>query len=111
MILELVDIRIRPGHTGAFDEAIERGVRDVIADAKGFRGFSVNKGVESPDRYILQIFWDSIDDHMVGFRQSDAFTRWRTVVGSYFAREPVMEHFELLCEADGPRARLEIEMR
>lgn len=100
MILELVDIRIHPGQNAAFDEAIARGVRTVIAHAKGFQGFKVNKGIESPERYILQIFWDSVDDHMVDFRQSNAFAQWRAIVGPYFATPPVMEHFDLVCKSE-----------
>ena len=74
MILEIADIRVRPGQQAAFDEAIQRGLRTVIAHAKGFQGFKVNKGIESPERYILQIFWDTLEDHTVGFRESPAFT-------------------------------------
>jgi heme-degrading monooxygenase HmoA len=99
MILELVDIRIHPGQNAAFDEAIARGVRNVIAHAKGFQGFKVNKGIENPERYILQIFWDSVDNHMVGFRQSEAFAQWRAIVGPYFASPPAMEHFDLVCKS------------
>jgi heme-degrading monooxygenase HmoA len=99
MILELVDIRIHPGQNAAFDEAIARGVRNVIAHAKGFQGFKVNKGIENPERYILQIFWDSVDNHMVGFRQSEAFAQWRAIVGPYFASPPTMEHFDLVCKS------------
>ena len=99
MILEHVDIRIHPGQQAAFDEAIQRGVNTVIAHAKGFRGFKVNKCIESPERYILMLFWDSVDDHMVGFRQSPAFAEWRAVVGPFFAAPPVMEHFELLAKS------------
>ena len=47
MILELADIRIHPGQQTAFDEAIERGVRTVIAHAKGFQGYQVFKGIEA----------------------------------------------------------------
>jgi hypothetical protein len=53
MILEMADIRIRPGSQAAFDAAIRRGVETVIAKAIGFRGYKVNRGVESPDRYVL----------------------------------------------------------
>ena len=60
MILELADIRIHPGQNAAFDEAIARGLRDVIAHAKGYRGFKVNKGIESPERYVLQIVWATL---------------------------------------------------
>ncbi len=100
MILEHVDIRIHPGQQAAFDEAIQRGVNTVIAHAKGFRGFKVNKCIESPERYILMLFWDSVDDHMVGFRQSPAFAEWRAIVGPFFASPPVMEHFNLLAKSD-----------
>ena len=99
MILEHVDIHIHPGQQTAFDEAIQRGVNTVIAHAKGFRGFKVNKCIESPERYILMLFWDSVDDHMVGFRLSPAFTEWRAIVGPFFAEPPVMEHFNLLAKS------------
>ena len=96
MILELADIRIAPGQNAAFEEAIERGLRTVISHARGFAGFKVNRGVESPERYILQIFWDTLEDHTVGFRQSEAFAQWRAIVGPFFASPPVVEHFELV---------------
>ena len=60
MILELADIRIHPGQQAAFDEAIERAVRTVIAKAEGFQGHQVHKGIENPERYILQIFWETL---------------------------------------------------
>ena len=99
MILELADIRIQPGQQAAFDAAIERGVTTVIAKAQGYRGYKVNKGIENPERYILQIFWDNLDDHMVGFRQSPAFAEWRAIVGPFFAGPPVVEHFDLVCKS------------
>jgi heme-degrading monooxygenase HmoA len=99
MILELADIRIQPGQQQAFDQAIQQGLATVIAGAKGFQGFKVNKGIESPERYILQIFWDTLEDHTVGFRQSPAFAQWRAIVGPFFASPPVVEHFELLAKS------------
>ena len=99
MILELADIRIHPGQNAAFDEAIARGLRDVISKAQGYKGHSVHKGVESPERYVLQIRWNSIEDHNVGFRQSEAFTQWRAIVGPFFAAPPVVEHFDLVVQS------------
>ena len=99
MILEIADIRIHPGQQSAFDEAIERGLRTVISKAKGCQGFKVNKGIETPERYLLQIFWETLEDHTVGFRQSPAFTEWRAIVGPFFAQPPVVEHFTLLTKS------------
>ena len=99
MILEIADIRIQPGQQAAFDEAIQRGVTTVIAHARGFKGYKVNKGIESPERYVLQIFWDTLEDHTVHFRASPAFPAWRAIVGPFFAAPPVVEHFELLARS------------
>ncbi len=100
MILELADIRIQPGQQTAFDEAIVRGVTTVIAQAQGFRGWKVNKGLETPERYVLQIFWETLEDHTVHFRGGPLFAQWRAIVGPFFAQPPVVEHFTLLGKSD-----------
>ena len=99
MILELADIRIAPGKNAEFEAAIQRGAETVIAHAKGFRGYKVNRGVESPERYVLTIYWDTLENHTVDFRQSPAFAQWRAIVGPFFAAPPVVEHFELVAKS------------
>ena len=96
MILELADFHIAPGQQAAFEEAIQRGIQTVISRAQGFRGAKVNRGIESPERYILQIFWDTLEDHTVHFRGGPLFTEWRAIVGPFFAVPPVVEHFSLV---------------
>jgi heme-degrading monooxygenase HmoA len=99
MILEIVDIRIHPGQQSAFEEALQRGLTGVIGRAKGMRGYKVNKGVESPERYVLQIFWETLEDHTVAFRQGPLFTEWRAIIGPFFATPPHIEHFTLLTKS------------
>lgn len=99
MILELADIRIHPGQNAAFEEAIGRALKTVIRAAKGFQGYKVNRGIENSERYILQIFWDTLEDHTVGFRQSPEFAQWRAIVGPFFAGAPVVEHFDLVAKS------------
>jgi heme-degrading monooxygenase HmoA len=99
MILEVADIRIEPGRQAAFDEAIRRGLDTVISKATGFRGYKVNKGIESPERYLLMIFWETLDNHTVDFRGSAAFGEWRAIVGPFFAQPPQVEHFTLLAKS------------
>lgn len=99
MILELADIRIQPGKQAEFDEAIRRGVEQVISKAKGFQGYQVQKGIESPERYLLMIRWTTLENHTVDFRESPAFQEWRAIVGPYFAAPPAVEHYTLLAES------------
>jgi len=98
MILEVADIRIHPGQQAAFDDAIVRGLK-IVAHAKGFRGYKVNKGVESPERYLLMIFWETLNDHRIGFRESPLFVQWRSIVGPFFAAPPAVEHFTLVSKS------------
>ena len=99
MILEIADIRVVAGKEAEFDAAIQRGVETVASKAKGFRGYKVNKGVESSDRYILMIYWDTLENHTVDFRQGPLFPAWRAIVGPFFAAPPVVEHFTLVAKS------------
>jgi heme-degrading monooxygenase HmoA len=100
MILEHADITITPGKQAEFDEAIQRGLATVLSHAKGFRGFQVHKGIESPERYLLTIHWETLENHTVDFRQGPLFAQWRAIVGPFFAKAPVVEHFVLLAQSD-----------
>ncbi|HWZ48095.1 MAG TPA: antibiotic biosynthesis monooxygenase [Herbaspirillum sp.] len=99
MILELADIRIQSGTQAQFDEAITRAIGLTIAKATGYLGHQVQKGVESPERYLLMVRWNTLDNHIIDFRESPAFTEWRGIVGPFFAAPPTVEHFSLLTES------------
>ncbi len=94
MILEIADLAIRPGSQGEFNAQIERGVRTIISKAAGFRRYEVQQCLETPERYVLMIEWETLENHTVDFRGSAAFTQWREIVGPYFTRPPHVEHFE-----------------
>ena len=96
MILEIADIRIAPGQQAAFEAAIQHGIDTVISKAQGFRTARVQHGIESPERYVLMIEWDTLEDHTVHFRGGELFPQWRAIVGPFFASPPVVEHFNAL---------------
>lgn len=94
MILELADIRIQPGQQVEFEKAAQRGLDTVLSKSKGFHKYEVRHSIESPERYVLLIHWDTLEDHTVGFRNSPAYSEWRAIVGPFFAQPPQVEHFE-----------------
>jgi heme-degrading monooxygenase HmoA len=96
MILEIADIRIQPGQQAAFEKAAQQGLNNVFPKAKGFRGHEVRHSVESPDRYVLLLRWDTLEDHTVGFRGSPLYGEWRGLVAGFFAQPPLVEHFALV---------------
>ena len=94
MVLEIADIHIRPGQQAAFEAAIAQGLHTVLSKSTGFISSSMHKGLESPERYVLQIRWQTLDNHTIDFRESPAFPAWRALVGPFFAEPPVVEHFD-----------------
>lgn len=96
MIIEVADIAVDPEQHDAFAEAIVRGTTSVIAKAKGFIDFNVLHSIESPGRFLLQVQWQTLENHTVDFRQSETFGEWRAIVGGFFIRPPIVEHFEVI---------------
>lgn len=91
MITEIAEIDVIAGHETAFEAAVETA-RPLFAAAAGCRGMELQRSIEVPARYWLLVRWDDVDSHMIGFRQSDAFARWRELVGPHFAGPPRVEH-------------------
>ena len=101
MILKSPTSASPPASKAEFNEAIQRGIEGPwrASKAKGFRGYKVNQGVESPERYVLMIYWDTLENHTVDFRGGPLFAQWRALVGPFFAAPPAVEHFELVAKS------------
>lgn len=96
MILEVAEIQIAPGQQADFEAAIQQGIANVISQARGFVRAEVQHGIESPERYLLLIQWQTLEDHTEHFRGGPLFPQWRAIVGPFFAVPPRVEHFERL---------------
>ena len=94
MILEIADIRITPGRQAEFEPELQRAIASVISKSKGFKGATVRRSIESPERYVLQVQWETLEDHTKGFRESPLFGEWRAIIGPFFVAPPNVEHFQ-----------------
>jgi len=92
MIIEHGSITILAGHEADFEAAFVEAAT-VIAQSPGFRFVRIARGVERSSTYLLLVGWDTLEDHTVGFRGSDLFTRWRALIGPHFAGAPEVEHY------------------
>lgn len=98
MIYEIAQIEVIPGSEEAFEQAVKEAA-PVFQAAKGCRSLRIDRSIEHPSRYRLVVGWDSVEDHMVTFRESDNFQRWRTLAGPHFASPPQVEHVETVLSA------------
>jgi heme-degrading monooxygenase HmoA len=91
MVLEIADIRVRPGSEAEFIAAF-REVREVLDSTDGCRAVRMTQSVESPDRFVLLVEWDSVEAHEQNFRATERFGKWRGAIGPFFAAPPHVEH-------------------
>ncbi len=92
MVLEVALIDVQPGQEDAFAAAYAQA-RPILASTPGCRSVRMTRGIETPDRFVLLVEWDSVDAHEQNFRASERFPQWRALIGPYFAAPPRVEHF------------------
>jgi heme-degrading monooxygenase HmoA len=91
MYLEIAAIEISAGQESPFEAAVAEAA-PLFLRAKGCQGMQLQRSVEKPSHYRLVVKWETVEDHMVHFRQSEDFQTWRRLAGGHFASSPVVEH-------------------
>jgi len=93
MILEVAVFQIKPGESRNFEQAFPRAEK-VLVQAKGHLSHELRRCIETPDRYLLLVRWETLEAHTQGFRGSPLFQQWRAVIGPFFDGAPAVEHYE-----------------
>ncbi|HET9173069.1 MAG TPA: antibiotic biosynthesis monooxygenase [Actinospica sp.] len=92
MIVEHAEFIIDETDAEKFEAAYAQA-KELLAQTEGFQWARMHRGIERPSSFLLLVGWDSVEAHMVGFRESDRFPRWRALLGPYFAETPKVEHY------------------
>jgi heme-degrading monooxygenase HmoA len=91
VVVEHALISVTPGREAEFEAEFPRA-RAVIEQAQGFRWAELHRFVERPSVFLLLVGWETLEDHVDGFRGSDLFPQWRAVIGPFFDGAPTVEH-------------------
>ncbi|MGN6413018.1 antibiotic biosynthesis monooxygenase family protein [Flexivirga sp.] len=91
-ILEAVVLPVRAGQEEEFERAFAAAV-PIISRQKGFRDLRLTRCVERPNEYLLQVQWEQLTDHTVGFRESDDYQLWRASLHHFYDPVPAVDHF------------------
>jgi heme-degrading monooxygenase HmoA len=92
MLLEVAILNVRRGQGAAFEAAFLEAQR-ILSAAPGYRRHELRRCVETPDRYLLLVWWDSLASHTEGFRGSPAYGRWRALLHPFYDPFPEVEHY------------------
>lgn len=91
MIFEIAQIDVKPGMEAAFEDGVHKAA-PLFKRAKGCRSFKLQRVIERPERFLLVVGWETLENHTVDFRGSPDFQEWRTLVGHCFASPPDVMH-------------------
>jgi heme-degrading monooxygenase HmoA len=91
-VLEVAILNVKTGQVGSFLDAFSRA-EPIIAAAGGYGGHELRRCVENGHRFLLLVWWDSVESHAVGFRQSAAYEEWRSLLHHFYDPFPLVEHY------------------
>ena len=94
MVLEVAILDVKPSHSHEFEAAFIQA-QTIISSMKGYISHQLQKCVEKPDRYILLVNWQTLEDHTLGFRGSAAYQEWRRLLHRFYDPFPEVEHYEV----------------
>lgn len=91
MVTEIAQIEVKPGMESEFEAGVNKA-RPIFLRSKGCTGVSLVRSIEKPQRYLLMVQWETVENHTVDFRNSENFPAWRACVQHCFAAPPEVEH-------------------
>jgi heme-degrading monooxygenase HmoA len=92
VILEHAVLNIKKGQSSAFEAAMKKA-RPLIEVSEGFQKMEIRACVESKDRYLLLVWWSTVEAHNIGFRQSALYAQWREALHGFYEPFPTVQHY------------------
>ncbi|WP_063798128.1 cupin domain-containing protein [Streptomyces sp. 150FB] len=89
---EVARITVRPGKEAEFEAAVAAAAT-LFQQTRGARTLVLDRAYENPLEYRLVVGWESVDDHLSGFRDSPRFQEWRRLIAGSIAGLPEVTHF------------------
>jgi heme-degrading monooxygenase HmoA len=95
VITEQATLDVEPGREAEFQRAFAEA-KAIIASMPGFRTLELHRCLETPNRYLLLVSWERLEDHTEGFRKSPEYDTWRRLLHHFYDPFPTVEHFSLV---------------
>ena len=93
MILELATLYVKLNQEASFEKDFKIASHYISA-VPGYLHHNLQKCMEQPNKYVLLVGWNALEDHTVGFRNSQGYQHWKELLHHYYDPFPIVEHFE-----------------
>jgi heme-degrading monooxygenase HmoA len=91
-VLEAAILNVKRGQAAAFQRAFSEA-QHIIAAMPGYGRHELRRCVENDHRFLLLVWWDSVESHQAGFRASAAYQEWKKLLHHFYDPFPVVEHY------------------
>ncbi len=90
--MEIAALDIKTDALENFEKVLEIA-KSIIIQSKGFISISFHKCFETPGKYLALIYWETLEGHTIGFRESELFLEWRRILSPFFQNAPFADHY------------------
>lgn len=92
MILEVAVLQIKKGMNSEFEQNLKKASL-IISRMKGYINHQLKKCIEKENQYILLVNWETLEDHEIGFRKSEQYKEWKTLLHHFYEPFPEVLHY------------------
>ena len=93
MITEIALLNIKAGNRQAFENAFA-AAQKIISSCNGYIKHELQQCMENDHKYLLQVEWNTLEDHTEGFRKSEAYKEWKYLLHHFYDPFPAVEHYK-----------------
>lgn len=93
MILEVAVLDVKRNQEAEFELAFGKAQK-IISSMKGYMSHQLQRCIENESRYVLLVNWETLEDHIEGFRGSEEYQEWKALLHHFYDPFPTVEHFE-----------------
>lgn len=93
MILEVAILNVIAEKPEEFEDTFSTA-QNIISSVKGYKWHQLQRYIEVPNRHILLVQWETLEDHTVGFRQSAEYLEWKKLLHPFYDPSPTVECYK-----------------
>lgn len=95
MVLEVAILDVITDQEKDFELAFVKASR-IISSMTGYVSHQLQRCIEKQNRYLLLVYWETLEAHTVGFRASEQYQEWRKLLHHFYDPFPTVEHYQLV---------------
>ena len=94
-VLEVATFDIHLGQEANFEHTFKTA-QSFISEQQGYISHNLKRCIEHSNRYTLFVEWQTLEDHIDGFRQSQHYQQWKKLMQPFFMSNTSVLHYELI---------------